>query len=67
MRHCWLVALVAILPVVTCSCGRTDPRTRPGFVDTSNPKDAAKAMKESSPLSSKSKQTSKPGSKPGGS
>jgi hypothetical protein len=62
----WLLFGALALAAVGCG-GRTDPRTRPGFVDTSNPKDGAKHMKDSSPLANPKKDKASPGSKPGGS
>ncbi|MCI0357538.1 MAG: hypothetical protein L0211_03510 [Planctomycetaceae bacterium] len=62
MRYCWFL-LAAVLLTALVGCGKPDPRTRPGFVDTTDPKEGLKQLEATAKKAAKTK----PGSKPGGS
>jgi hypothetical protein len=54
--------LIALFVSMNCilGCGKPDPRKRPGFVDTTDPREGLKQLQNTLPKSDK-----KPGKSPG--
>jgi hypothetical protein len=53
--------------VVLTGCGKPDPSTRPGFVDTKDPRAGLKQLSESSKKTEKKADKKGPGTRIGGS
>jgi len=64
MSDRWLMSGVVIAIVTLIGCGKPDPRKRPGFIDTTDPKEGLKQLNASAKQGDK-KQVPSP--KPGGS
>jgi hypothetical protein len=63
MKLCWLLLGIAALSLMHFGCGKPDPRTRPGFVDTSDPKEGLKQLN----ATGKKAESKTPAAKPRGS
>jgi hypothetical protein len=61
MWHRWFMLPLAALAIAFVGCGKPDPRTRPGFVDTTDPKVGLQQLRESAKKAEKNSPAAKVG------
>ena len=62
-----IIVPIAALAIALVGCGKPDPRKRPGFVDTTDPKVGLKQLSESAKKAEQKAEKKAPGTKIGGS